>query len=274
VTDRPINKHTTRQSGVARLQVMVVSSILILSLALVALDRLFLPARFAINEVVVTGEAPNVDPATVLRAIKALGPRSWFSVDLEEVEVAVSQVPWVYHADVRRRWPGKLVVTVSQAIPFARWNDEAWINEKGEMLTLPGDFANAHLPRLSASADTAAADVVELYKRLSEPFLRTEDVSMLFLNVDSRGSIEIGISKDGLQTAPDVAVVVGREAHLERVKRLADVLANADLKIDLDVLEAIDLRYPNGFAIRPREDRPDGEKMAHSAKRRAAGDTG
>ncbi|KAA3620497.1 MAG: hypothetical protein DWQ08_15390, partial [Proteobacteria bacterium] len=108
----------SRQSGVARVPVLVVSLVLISTLSLVALDRLFLPERFAISEVIVAGDAPNVDPAAVLQTVRRLGPRSWFSVDLDEVEDAVLSVPWVYRASVRRRWPGKLVVTVAQAEPF------------------------------------------------------------------------------------------------------------------------------------------------------------
>ena len=60
-----------------------------------------------------------------------MGPTSWFSVDLAEVEQVVKTVPWVYGVEVRRKWPGKLIVNLSQADPVANWNRVEWLNAAG-----------------------------------------------------------------------------------------------------------------------------------------------
>ncbi len=256
----------------SRIAVLAVSLVVLASLALVALDRLLLPGRFAVNEVIVTGEAPNVDPATVLQAVRDVGVKSWFSVDLDAVEDAVRHVPWVYRASVRRRWPGKLVVTVSQAEPFARYNDADWINETGERLSLPPDFAGAGLPRLYGP-EQRAGDVARQYARLASLVAPVESVTVRSLALDARGSWQMGIAGAADDVPRSVEITVGREAVTERVERLAAAL-KGELTARLNMIAAIDLRYPNGFAVRPADGGAESRHMAELKSPVAGGGTG
>ncbi|MCZ7600234.1 MAG: FtsQ-type POTRA domain-containing protein [Gammaproteobacteria bacterium] len=269
----PRRELTGNEADGARLAVLVVTIVLMASLALVALDRLLLPGRFAIDEVVVAGDAPNVDPAAVLAAVRELGPRSWFSVDLDEVERVVRGVPWVYDASVRRRWPGKLVVTVSQATPFARFNDSGWVNRAGESLTLPRGFHGARLPRLYGPADRAA-EIAENYVELAALFDVVDAVALVGLALDARGSWEMELASRVAPEAPPVAVIIGRESLVERVSRLAASLRtplSAERAAELASAAAIDLRYPNGFAVRFAAD-ADGTGRVVESRRSSAGD--
>jgi cell division protein FtsQ len=259
--------------GSARIPVLVVSFVLMASLALVALDRLLLPARFAIDEVIVSGDAPNVDPAAVLKAVRGLGPRSWFSVDLGEVEAVVKRVPWVHESSVRRRWPGKLVVTVSQARPFARYNDTGWINQQGERLKLPPGFDDARLPRLYGPAGREG-EVAKRYLELAPLFDGIADASLRSVSLGARGSWQMGIAVGGGERVIEVAI--GREALERRVSRLAASLVGAFGK-QLDGIAAIDLRYPNGFAVRSIPAAGDGghvAKEAHADRVKRPGEPG
>lgn len=252
----------------SRIAVLAVSLVVLASLALVALDRLLLPGRFAVNEVVVTGRAPNVDPAAVLAAVRRVGVKSWFSADLASVERAVRDVPWVYRATVRRRWPGKLVVSVSQANPFARYDDDTWINRQGETLSLPADFAGDDLPRLSGPPNRAA-DVASMYVELRALMAHADTVQVQALSLDPRGTWTLGITGASDEPSRVIHVTVGREQVVERVGRLAAAL-DTELAARLSVIAAIDLRYPNGFAVRP-VDEPDDERRIAELKRPVAG---
>ena len=68
-----VNKQEMSMYKNNRLAIMLASAAIFISLFLVALDRLFLPGRFSINEVVISGNAPDVDPAEILAAVKELG---------------------------------------------------------------------------------------------------------------------------------------------------------------------------------------------------------
>ena len=58
--------------------------------------------------------------ARVARAI-ATAKVNLLRADLNEVKVVVEQVEWVRHADVRRRLPDKIEVSIEEQVPFGVW---------------------------------------------------------------------------------------------------------------------------------------------------------
>ena len=58
--------------------------------------------------------------ARVARAI-ATTKVNLLRADLNEVKVVVEQVEWVRHADVRRRLPDKIEVSIEEQVPFGVW---------------------------------------------------------------------------------------------------------------------------------------------------------
>lgn len=233
------------EPGTPRRATLLATVAIALSLALVALDRLFAPGGFAIREVTVSGVAPRVDPAEVLGAVRALGPRSWFSVDLAEVRNAVEQVPWVHDAGVRRKWPRKLVVTVSEAEPAARWNDVAWLSDEGEFLVVPDGYGERVLPRLHGPVGSQRR-VLEMHARIAP--LVDERFSIARFGRDARGVWSMRLASRAAPAEP-LAVTIGRRDAEARVRRLMRVLASG-LGPASARLERVDLRYPNGFAAR------------------------
>ncbi len=255
----------------ARLAVLLASSALIASLGLVVVDRLFLPERFAIHEVVVLGAAPNVDPAAVLVAVRNLGPRSWFSVDLDEVETAVAAVPWVYQADVRRKWPGKLLVTVAQAEPAARWNGKSWLNSAGEPLSMPSGYRNGDLPDLHGPLGTQD-ELISAYHDAAAIF-RSPGSRIVAMRRSVRGVWSMRIDPSSTTSINHIEVMIGKSEFAERIERIAAVLRNG-LGPDLKRITHIDLRYPNGFAARVAGKDGNEPSMARSQIMRNERDTG
>ena len=237
--DQQITMHKPR-----RMPILLASSAIFLSMLLVALDRLFLPGRFSVNEVIVAGYAPDVDPAEVLLAVKDMGPTSWFSVDLAEVEQVVKTVPWVYDAEVRRKWPGKLIVNLSQAEPVANWNRIEWLNAAGEKLVMPEAFADERLPRLFGPMGRQL-DVLHTVSLLTAHMPATWRLEEVELTDRGAWSAMLKISN----LPGPITVRLGKQ-HLE--KRLIRLVQGVELiqPDDLKNFREFDLRYPNGFAAR------------------------
>lgn len=227
-----------------RVPILLASSAIFFSMLLVALDRLFLPGRFSVNEVVVAGYAPDVDPAQVLGAVKGMGPTSWFSVDLAEVEQVVKTVPWVYGVEVRRKWPGKLIVNLSQADPVANWNRAEWLNAAGEKLVMPEAFTDDRLPRLFGPMGRQL-DVLHTVISLTAHMPATWRLEEVTLTDRGVWSAMLKISN-----LPNLITVrLGKQDLEKRLKRLiqgVELIQSDDLKN----FREFDLRYPNGFAAR------------------------
>jgi len=214
----------------------VVSGLLLLGACFGALYWLLMPQRFPVSSVEIKGGLKN----TTRPQIEAALPRAagnFFAVDLAEVRAGVERLPWVRHVAVRRVWPGRLELTVEEHVALARWGDDALVNLQGEKFYAKTRDA---LPSFVAPAGTAA-EVARRYRRFSEivaPLgMRVERVVL-----SARHAWQ-------LRLANGVHVMLGRDGDLaeERLRKFVEAYpaASAGKKY-----EYVDLRYPNGFALR------------------------
>lgn len=172
-------------------------------------------------------------------------PGNFFTVDLQAVRAAFEAVPWVRRAAVRRVWPNRLHVAIEEHRIFAAWTAGRFLNTFGEPFWVnPGEVEeDGPLPAL-AGPDGSELEVLRRFVELTGQLqpLGTRPVS-LALSARHAWSAEL---------AGGTTLTLGRDQGLsirERVDRF--VHAYPDLAARTGQWpRVIDLRYPNGFAIR------------------------
>ena len=163
---------------------------------------------------------------------------------------AFETVPWVRRAQVRREWPNRLVVSIEEQQVLGTWDDGRFVNTFGELFTANSAEAeedNKALPEL-AGPEGSERDVASRYLDFKSWFAKLSLVpdqvtlspryawTVHFDNGTDNGlTVDLGRERDG-NTVP------------ERVVRLLN--AWADLTSRWPKPTLIDLRYPNGFALR------------------------
>jgi len=159
----------------------------------------------------------------------------FFSLDLDAARQAFETLPWVRDASVRRVWPDRLVVTLREHVPAAAWNDLALLNVHGEVFAAkpwPG------LPRVLAPEGSeleVARRYGEFTRLLGEPW------RIQTIRVDARNAWQ-------LEFANGLNLDLGQELQHERLRRF--VLFYPHAAAQLGRVERVDMRYPNGFAVR------------------------
>ena len=196
----------------------------------------------------------HVSAATIRAAamprIVASTSGNFFTVDLEAVRRAFETVAWVRRAQVRREWPDRLVVFIEEHQVLATWDDGRLVNTFGELFAANAAEAeedNKSLPEL-AGPEGSERDVASRYIDFRSWFAKLSLVpdqvtlspryawSVHFDNGTESGlTVDLGRERDG-STVPD------------RVLRLIN--AWGDLTAHWPKPTLIDLRYPNGFALR------------------------
>jgi cell division protein FtsQ len=204
----------------------------------------------------------HVSEAPIQLALRRLGFFDFFSLDLEGIRDQVEQVDWVRKAQVRRVWPNALVVEVEEHQPMAIWNGDRLINHHGELFT--ANFAEAeiagHLPQL-IGPDGSHPQVLARWRDLRQwlaPLSRAPSVVSLSASHAWQAKLDDGslllLGRDeGLGMEHRVARWV--ESHRSVIERLAKPVA------------AVDLRYPNGFALQLGEQQPGQGGLKKNAKR-------
>lgn len=188
--------------------------------------------------------------AQALSTIAASTTGNFFTVDLEAVRRAFESVAWVRRAQVRREWPNRLVVRLEEHRVLGSWDDGRLVNTFGELFTANPAEAEEDVPDLPelAGPEGSERDVASRYVDFRSWFARLSLVpdqvtlspryawSVHFDNGTDNGlTVDLGRERDG-NTVP------------ERVLRLQNAWPIVTARWPKPTL--IDLRYPNGFALR------------------------
>lgn len=199
---------------------------------------------------------------------------NFFTVDLEVVRRAVESVAWVRRAQVRREWPNRLVVKVEEHQVLATWDDGRLVNTFGELFAAnPAEAeedSETPLPALSGPAGSER-DVASRYVDLKSWLARLSLVpDQVALSPRYAWSVHIDNGTEGQsggKSGDGLTIEIGRERDAntipERVLRMINAWPQLTARWPRPTL--IDLRYPNGFALRA-----EGLRLAEEGAKPAA----
>ena len=213
----------------------VVAGLALLAACAGALYWLLLPERFPVSAVEVKGNLRNTTRAEIEKALpRAAG--NFFAVDLAQMRGAVERLPWVRRVAVRRVWPARVEIFVEEHVALARWGDDSLVNTHGERFQAKTQDS---LPWFVAPVGTSA-EVTRRYRRFAEIVAPLgTGVERIVLTQRHAWQVRLG---NGMH------VMLGRDADLAeaRLRRFVEVYP----AVQKTRHEYVDLRYPNGFALR------------------------
>jgi len=206
---------------------------------------------FALRHIEVKTPVAHVTETQIRLVAERQVRGTFFTVDLDSVRNSLEKLPWVREARVERRWPDTLVVSLVEHVPLARWNDNALVNEAGDVFVAAAD---TRLPRLIGPEDSGD-EVVAAYRR-HQAALAPLGMTIRELRLSPRRAWRMQL-ENGMQLA------LGREqtdARLARFIALYPRLFGAQPSVSETAAQAavpvaaapltVDLRYPDGFAVR------------------------
>jgi cell division protein FtsQ len=206
-----------------------------------ALQLLLRSALFPLREMIVRGDLAHTSRAEIEQAAQGRVGGNFFAVDLAQVRASLEALPWVRRVEVRRVWPDRLEATLEEHVALARWAAGGLVNVQGERYA---GASAALLPQFSGPPGSEP-EVARRYRRFVEilaPLAAAPERVVLSPRYAWRLRLD-----DGL------AIELGRDAPSDPVEaRLARLVAAWPLTLARMPVkhEHVDLRYPNGFALR------------------------
>ena len=190
--------------------------------------------------------------------IEALARRevkgNFFTLDLAEARAAFATLPWVRKVEVRRKWPDRLDVALEEHVPLARWGNAALVNTHGEVFAAA--YNSVTVPLFIGPPESAKEVAIQYGYFLRR--LATIGQVPVEVHVSPRRAWQVRL-------ASGITLKLGRErieARLDRYIAVHDrTLGRLHRKLDY-----VDLRYPNGFAVRIPELRPESQHQHRSGK--------
>jgi cell division protein FtsQ len=201
--------------------------------ALLRLEPQLLPVRV----VTVDGAVSRLSAPVLARTVTDNLQGGMLTQDLRVLRQAVTALPWVHTASLRRVWPDQVRLEVTEHQPIARWGEDGLATAAG-LVFRPGRAALlAGLPRLEGG-DDMAPQVVANYLHWSER-LAPLGLKVAAVTRDPRGAWTLGLV-GGLRLELGSVRV---EDRLARFMRTYPQIAAAGRA------ERVDLRYANGLAV-------------------------
>ncbi len=218
----------------------IVVAVLCFGLGVALTIWLRLPQNLPIRHVSLHGEFRYAEKAALEQIIAQTIDGNLVTQDLLLLEQRLAEYPWLSHARVRRDWPDTLQVHIYEQRPAANWEAGGFLNAEGELFT-PREIDKLDLLRLSGEPGRGPA-LMELSAKVRR-MLAPHGLELVRL-IESRHRVV------SLQVEPQLELVLGRTRPLQQLARWLRY-RGAYEQHSVRPAAVIDLRYPNGFAVRP-----------------------
>lgn len=205
---------------------------------------------FTLKEIRIDGAQAELRHINVSTVRSTAVPRikgNFFTANLDEVRSAFEMVPWVHKAAVRREWPNQLIVTIEEHIPLGTWGED------GRLISVKGDLFTANLAEAEEDGDLpeflgpdgSEKEIVARFKDFYQWFAPVKLVPES-VKLSSRYAWMVKMN-NGL------SLELGREQNRttlkDRVGRFVSIYPQLVARLQ-DRIESVDMRYPNGLALK------------------------
>jgi cell division protein FtsQ len=192
---------------------------------------------FPVRQIKVEGSLSHVTREQLQYIVKNELRGTFFTLDLNKTRSAFEKLPWVRQVNLRRRWPDQLDVTIEEHVALARWGTAGLLNTLGERFDAA---SNDPLPVLEGP-DGSEVDVAKGYIDFRDRLAAIDrKPTHVWLSARRAWRLEVDHS---------MTLEVGRDNVDGRLARFVDAYPRT-LASMVPAAQYVDLRYPNGFAVR------------------------
>ena len=196
-------------------------------------------AGFRIAAVSLSGEK-QVTQGEIFAAAGVTDHASLLFLDVEDARLRLKALPWISDATVRKLYPDRLQITVTERDAFALWQLDGKVSVISADGTVVGPIGNGRFAVLPLVVGAGAASRArEFLARLEQyPAIR-DQVRASVLVAERRWNLKLKNGVDVRLPENDIESALDKLARLDRDKRLST----------RDIL-AIDLRLPDRVVVR------------------------
>ena len=193
-----------------------------------------------IRYVRIEGVFQYLEKDDIKKLLQPLVTTDFFSADVQAMQRSALSLPWVAAVKVKRIWPDAIDIKIFERKPAVRWGGKSLLNQHGEIFSPENIDAFKALPLLIGPKGQES-ELFEIMQSLSLA-LKENALKLSTFEVSERRSWKITLM-NGME------MQLGRTEPLKKFKVFLQTLPVLG-KDNLRAISRVDLRYPNGFAVR------------------------
>ena len=240
---------SSRSNLLSSMPAVIVLTVLFLLFFVLLIDQIFRPGYFTIEKIHIEGHQQRIDPRVIEGAAWRHVNGNYFSVDLSAIEKHLKEIPGLYAVAIRRVWPSTLNISVTESAGLAKWStlasDLSLATTK--LVNLPPHRMFSLVPEL-LGPDRSFQMVLNTYLE-ADQLLWPLGLDITKVHLTRSEDWMFNIQGSQFSASSSFFLVVGRDDPITKIDDFVDVFELA-LRSQVDSIESIDLRYPNGLAVR------------------------
>ena len=191
----------------------------------------------------ITIDLKNIENSSVddIREVakKYVRSKSFFNVDINYLQSKIENIDWISSANIRRSYPNKIIIFVTEHVPIAIWNNKDYLNQYGEIFT--ANKKNNKFPIL-ISKNNKNKIIFEYLSLFSNDLIRHN------INEKVVKIIEDDIRSISVILSSGITIKLGSKNVKEKIDIFFKVYQTLNSS-DLSKMRYIDMRYSNGFSV-------------------------
>jgi cell division protein FtsQ len=197
------------------------------------------PHRFPLRVIEIRDQLKWTSSQAITQVASPYMDRGFFGLDVEALQKALNNLPWMSSVSVRRVWPDRIILSTEEKTPLARFGEEGVLSTEGRIFYPDLQSLPDRLPQFMGPSDRAK-EMVQQYFSILE-MLSPLGLSVSELNLSPEGSWRMVLDNG-------IAIILGKAALNERMGRFVWIYPN-QLQMQIHKIAYLDLRYTNGVAI-------------------------
>lgn len=203
------------------------------------LDAFTAGMGFAVSSIEIRGLS-EADSTEISDRIDVTQTSSLLMVDVERARERIAEIPWIADVQVKKLYPNRIVVNLSERRPFALWQDDGKVrvvDRTGAVMSDVLETRNAGLPLIvGQGANGRVQEAVDLMNAV--PALRPR----------IRAAVLVAERRWNLITVDGIEILLPEENPVGALERVADLQAAKKL-LDRDLV-VVDMRVPDRLFVR------------------------
>ena len=195
---------------------------------------------FPLKRVIIQEPLRYGDMREVSEIIRNHHQRDLLHMDVTLLADEMQRLDWIAKASVYKRWPDAVEVKLEERVPVVRWGGRAFLDASGTAFSIPDNDKLRDLATIYGP-DGYEKQVLQYWHDIA-PWLTARQLKLQQLTLDQRLVWHAELA-NGLD------VILGRDQLNERLKKLV-VVNDKVIEPYHRYIEAIDLRYHDGFSVR------------------------
>ena len=225
----------------------ILLTIIILVLLGITIVKLSDPSTLPIRHVSVAGEFIHLSPTNLQYRVSAVVRGGFFNVNVETIQQALLQEPWVREVSVKRVWPDRVTVNIREQTAIAQWGDSGLLNPDAQIFyPEPSTFPD-NMPIVMGPENTSHQVMDALFQIQK---ILPEELKLTQLVLSDRRSWRLIINNK-------LILRLGKTQIFNRINKFFEYFPVGEIS-NFEQIQYVDMRYTNGFVVRWNpENEPD-----------------